>query len=197
MFTEKSFKVFDIEGLDARMEAVRAEIQPVFAEIGEELKKELEKALPEEEFYLHIAQHRRRTTNAPDSTWSAISTQKRGYKMEVCWTLGIWKDYVFLYLSMIDQPKAKVAYAEQLLKEKVKGDFDLSKDHTLSEVLPMAELQSTLERFKKVKKSEFEIGKIWQSKEFSEKSDTILLNEMKGTVASLIPIYKKLLELEK
>ena len=39
MFRKKSFEVFDIEGLEARMQAVRSEIQPVFMEIGEVLKE--------------------------------------------------------------------------------------------------------------------------------------------------------------
>ncbi len=30
MFTEKSFEVFEIEGLEPRMAAIRQEIQPIF-----------------------------------------------------------------------------------------------------------------------------------------------------------------------
>ncbi|GBG96214.1 DUF1054 family protein [Lactococcus termiticola] len=194
MFTEKSFQVFDIEGLEPRMEAIRAEIQPVFSEIGEILRGQLAEALPEMDFYLHIAQHRRRTAYAPDSTWSAISTQKRGYKMEACWTLGIWKDHVFLYLSMIDQPKAKEAYAELLSKTAIKGDFAISKDHTQNTVFGMEELAVALERFQKVKKSEFEIGRIWPAATFVEKPADELLQEMQATLTDLLPIYKKLLE---
>ncbi len=98
MFRKESFEIFDIEGLEMRMQGVRAEIQPIFMEIGEQLKERISQAFPEQEFYLHIAQHRRRTSNAPENTWSAIGTQKRGYKMEPHFQLGIWQDYVFLYL---------------------------------------------------------------------------------------------------
>ncbi|ETD03748.1 hypothetical protein N568_0111695 [Lactococcus garvieae TRF1] len=104
MFRKESFEIFDIEGLEMRMQGVRAEIQPIFMEIGEQLKERISQAFPEQEFYLHIAQHRRRTSNAPENTWSAIGTQKRGYKMEPHFQLGIWQDYVFLYLSIIVSP---------------------------------------------------------------------------------------------
>lgn len=105
MFTQKSFEIFKIEGLEPRMTEIRSEIQPVFSEIGQKLLTELSVKIPNQEFYFHIAQHRRRTANAPENTWSAISTKVRGYKMEAHFQLGIWEDYVFIYLSMIDQPK--------------------------------------------------------------------------------------------
>ena len=37
-FNEESFKVFDVEGLDERMVAIRANIQPIFAEIMAEFQ---------------------------------------------------------------------------------------------------------------------------------------------------------------
>ena len=51
MFTQKSFEIFSIDGLEARMAEIRSEIQPVFSEIG------------------HISQHRRSTAIAPENTW--------------------------------------------------------------------------------------------------------------------------------
>ena len=98
MFTQKSFEIFKIEGLEPRMTKIRSEIQPVFSEIGQKLLTELSVKIPNQEFYFHIAQHRRRTANAPENTWSAISTKARGYKMEAHFKLGIWEGYVFIYL---------------------------------------------------------------------------------------------------
>ena len=63
MFRKESFEIFDIEGLEMRMQGVRAEIQPIFMDIGEQLKERVKQSFPEQEFYLHIAQHRRRTSN--------------------------------------------------------------------------------------------------------------------------------------
>ena len=71
-FNEESFKVFDVEGLDERMVAIRANIQPIFAEIMAEVSARLSDDVGYETF-VHIAQHRRRTRYAPENTWSAIS----------------------------------------------------------------------------------------------------------------------------
>ena len=60
MFTEKEFAAFEVAGLDERMAVIRAQIQPIFKELGtyfaEQLAPELGTAL-----FVHIAQHRRRT----------------------------------------------------------------------------------------------------------------------------------------
>ena len=61
MFTEKSFEVFDIDGLDERMAAIRQEVQPTFQQLDEVFQQELEPLL-DEKLFIHIAQHRRRTT---------------------------------------------------------------------------------------------------------------------------------------
>lgn len=37
MFTQKSFEIFKIEGLEPRMTEIRSEIQPVFSEIGQKV----------------------------------------------------------------------------------------------------------------------------------------------------------------
>lgn len=194
MFNEKSFKVFEIAGLEPRMVGVRAEIQPVFQEIGEAFLQLLSKELPEQDFYLHIAQHRRRTTHAPENTWSAISTKARGYKMEAHFQLGIWGDYVFVYLSVIDQPKDQKNYAEKLAKIKpFPNDFVFSKDHTQAQYFPIAEIEPAIERLKAVKKSELELGRIWEKSVFDDKQDQQILTEMKQTILDLLPIYQVLM----
>lgn len=156
MFTQKSFEIFKIEGLEPRMTEIRSEIQPVFSEIGQKLLTELSVKIPNQEFYFHIAQHRRRTANAPENTWSAISTKVRGYKMEAHFQLGIWEDYVFIYLSMIDQPKKQKEYANLLTNLSVEKllteDYVISKDHTKAETYPLSAFREAAERLGKVKK---------------------------------------------
>ncbi|MCL2112872.1 MAG: DUF1054 domain-containing protein [Streptococcaceae bacterium] len=221
MFTEQSFEVFDIVGLEARMSKIREKIQPDFLEIGEKFLSVLRldlrlqslsengqssgkgarmtENLAENQFYLHIAKHLRRTTNAPESTWAAISTKPRGYKMEPHFQLGIWKDYVFVYLSIIDQPKAQKDYADRLLSnltelEKLPSDFVISKDHTKAEFYDLSVLTETINRLSAVKKSEFEIGRVWSAEKFDGKHDENILTEMLETIRSLLPIYEQLME---
>jgi len=198
MFTQKSFEIFSIDGLEARMAEIRSEIQPIFSEIGQKLLTELSAKISNQEFYFHIAQHRRRTANAPENTWSAISTKARGYKMEAHFQLGIWEDYVFIYLSMIDQPKKQKEYAELLtnlsVEKMLTEDFIISKDHTKAEVFPLSAFSEAAERLGKVKKSELEIGRLWSKERFDGKEDSKILAEMLETIDQLLPIYQKLME---
>ncbi|KLK95907.1 hypothetical protein VN91_1900 [Lactococcus lactis subsp. lactis] len=199
MFTQKSFEIFKIEGLEPRMTEIRSEIQPVFSEIGQKLLTELSVKIPNQEFYFHIAQHRRKTANAPENTWSAISTKARGYKMEAHFQLGIWEDYVFIYLSMIDQPKKQKEYANLLTNLSVEKllteDFVISKDHTKAETYPLSAFREAAERLGKVKKSELEIGRLWPKERFHGKEDS---NNSSGNDRNkfdqLLPIYQKLME---
>lgn len=53
-FVKSDFDTFQIDGLDARMEAIQNRIQPKFKEIGQELVEYLSTQLGNE-VYLHIA----------------------------------------------------------------------------------------------------------------------------------------------
>ena len=89
MFTEKEFAAFEVAGLDERMAVIRAQIQPIFQELDTYFAEQLAPELGTE-LFVHIAQHRRRTVYPPENTWSALSPNKRGYKMQPHFQLGIW-----------------------------------------------------------------------------------------------------------
>lgn len=196
MFNQESFKVFEVDGLDERMTVIRSQIQPVFQELNEYFKENLAPVI-NEELFIHIAQHRRRSVYPPENTWSAISRKKRGYKMEPHFQLGIWPEYVFMWLSLIDQPKNEKAMAQKMLDHlklftKLPADFVISKDHTQPEILPatIENIEKTLIRFRDVKKGEFQIGRIipkesvlWQE---PEKAQAYMLE----TYQALLPIYQ-------
>lgn len=202
MFTEKDFEVFTIEGLDPRMAEIRAKIQPKFQELDDYFAEKLGEQL-ETEFFVHIAQHRRRTVYPPENTWSALSQKKRGYKMEAHFQLGIWEDYLFMWLSLIDNPKNEKEIAQafldnQALFEGLGDDFYLSIDHTQPAVerLRDADLEKHLIRFRDVKKGEFQIGRI------IKKEDALLTNAEKAreymlqTYQELVPLYQLAIELQ-
>ncbi|WP_430602966.1 hypothetical protein IGJ02_000294 [Enterococcus sp. DIV0724b] len=196
MFTEKDFDVFTIDGLDPRMAGIRSTIQPKFQELDDYFAERLGERL-ETEFFVHIAQHRRRTVYPPENTWSALSQKKRGYKMEAHFQLGIWPDYLFMWLSLIDNPKNEKEIAQafldnQALFEQLDDDFYLSIDHTQPEIerLNEADLEKHLTRFRDVKKGEFQIGRIIR------KTDDLLNDPEKAceymlkTYEELIPLYQ-------
>lgn len=196
MFEESSFEVFQVPGLEARMAAIRSEIQPVFQQIGEALVRELETAL-DRTFYLHIAQHRRRSVHPPENTWAAVGEGKRGYKMAPHFQIGIWPEYVFMWLSIIDQPKGQKSYAETLLAalpeiKALPQDFVINKDHTTAPCFPLSEAKPALERLASVKKSEFQLGRViprestlWQNPENAQE-------DILATYRQLLPFYELL-----
>lgn len=193
MFTEKSFEVFNVSGLEERMTAIREVIQPDFQEIGTTLVADLQQAL-DRPFYLHIAQHRRRTVHPPENTWAAVGEGKRGYKMAPHFQVGIWPEYVFMWLSMIDQPKGQKEFATKLLQnmsllEQLPTDFVISKDHTQPDYFPLTEAKPALERLAKVKKSEFQIGRIIQRDSDIWLNPKTAAHFMKETYRQLLPIY--------
>lgn len=196
MFTEKSFDVFEIEGLEARMEAIRSEIQPVFQELDNEFKNILEEELGVE-LFVHIAQHRRRTVYPPENTWSAISQKKRGYKMEAHFQLGIWPEYIFMWLSLIDNPKNEKEIAEAFLEneqlfQQLAADFQVSIDHTQPKIEDLAslDLERNLIRFRDVKKGEFQIGRVIHKQDALLKNPEKAKEYMLNTYKQLLPLYK-------
>lgn len=192
MFTEKSFQVFDVSGLDERMSAIQSNIQPVFKNLGEKAAVELTKSV-DQPFYLHIAQHRRRSVHPPNETWAALSPFSRGYKMDAHFQIGINPDYVFLWLSVIDQPANKEQIAKHWLNnphlfKKLPADFVFSKDHTKTDYFPIDTYEQALERLATVKKSELQIGRIFFKQEIASFSKEKMLE----TYQSLLPLYHSL-----
>lgn len=196
MFTESSFKVFEVPGLDERMAAIRAEIQPIFQTISEKVVTELTPLLGTE-LNIHIAQHRRRTANAPDFTWTGIGGDNRGYKKYPHFTLGINGDYIVMWLSFIDNPQFEKEMATSFLGnlelfEKLPADFKVNFDHTVNNYhdLTPETLEKGLVRWRDVKKGEFQVGRIIQ------KNAEILINPSEAqsyiteTYRQLIGLYQ-------
>ena len=189
LFTKQSFDAFALETLEERMEKIRSEIQPVFQTIGEAAIPLFEESC-QEPFYLHIAQHRRRTVYPPAETWAGIGPNKRGYKMDAHFQIGINQAYVFVWLSVIDQPKNQATIAESWLAQKelfdqLPADFTLSPDHTKYDHSPIAKWPTYLERLQKVKKSELQIGKIFPK----EMIEDVEMADILAVYQTLLPLY--------
>lgn len=196
MFRKKEFDVFKVAGLEERMAAIRELIQPVFQELDEYLVKELAPVLGEE-LIIHIAQHRRRTANAPDFTWSAMGGDKRGYKKYPHFTLGINDNYLVMWLSFIDNPQNEVLMAQALIDDpKVfdgfSEDFMINQDHTVNQYQPLKEtdLEAVLSRWRDVKKGEFQIGRVIIKGDPLLKSPKKAREFMLATYQQLVPIYQ-------
>ncbi|MFQ7234563.1 MAG: DUF1054 family protein, partial [Enterococcus hulanensis] len=115
--------------------------------------------------------------------------------------LGIWPDYVFMWLSCIDQPKNEQAIAQALLdnQQAIAGlspDFVLSGDHTQPKVeeLSPENTERLLKRFRDVKKGEFQIGRIIKKEDPIWKDPEAAQAFMVETYEQLVPIYQLAIE---
>lgn len=202
MFIKKDFDVFEIEGLEPRMSEIRLMIQPKFQSLDDYFAEELGTEL-DTELFVHIAQHRRRTVYPPENTWSALSQKKRGYKMNAHFQLGIWPDYLFMWLSLIDNPKNEKEIAQAFLDQPslfqaLTDDFYVSIDHTQPEVTKLNEtdLDKVLCRFRDVKKGEFQIGRIIKKEDLLLENPEKAREYMLNTYQQLIPLYRLTMEFQ-
>jgi uncharacterized protein YktB (UPF0637 family) len=199
-FAQKDFDTFHIEGLDARMEAIRERIQPKFKELGDSLAADLS-ALSGNKMHLHIAKHLRRKIHPPVDTWLAICHTKRGYKQVPHFQVGLFDDRLFIWLALIYELPNKQAIADAYTKnlnkirEELPDSFLLSFDHMKKDTVAVKDLDkkawtASLKRFRDVKKAELLIG-LNVSADDAVVSDGDKLEQLiKETFEKLIPLYK-------
>lgn len=190
LFSDKSFDVFQAAGLEERMQAIRTEIQPIFQQVGETICPFFTETFASP-YYLHVAQHRRRSVHPPEETWAAFGPNKRGYKMDAHFQIGINREYVFVWLSVIDQPKNQQQIARcwskrPALFEDLPQDFVLSLDHTHYGYQPIQEWPAALERLSTVKKSELQIGRIYLKQQIAD----LTMGQLLADYQLLLPLYR-------
>lgn len=167
-FKEKDFEVFTINGLEERMEALKAQIQPKFEQLGQYFSPSLT-AMTGDEMHYHVAKHARRTKNPPKDSWVAFANNARGYKMLPHFQIGLWETHVFVWFAVIYEAPMKASFGEVCLKnlstirEQIPSDFVWSKDHTKPEVIRQSDLtedahKDLFERLIHVKKAEILCG---------------------------------------
>lgn len=196
-FQQRDFDTFKIDGLEERMIAIQERIQPKFQAIGDELTDYLSEKL-ENEMFLHIARHARRTVNAPNDTWSAYCHNKRGYKKHPHFQVGLYDDHLFVWLAFIYELPHKQEIAKifidhiEDIEHTIPKNYVVSIDHMKKNATSMEDLdlRETLNRFKNVKKAEFLIGKHFDVNDPILQNGESLINEIKDIYDTLIPIYK-------
>jgi uncharacterized protein YktB (UPF0637 family) len=199
-FAAADFDVFQLEGLEARMNGIQTLIQPKFRAFGEQIVDELSR-LTGREMYLHIAKHARRTVNAPKDTWLSICDNKRGYKSHPHFQLGLFDDHVFIWLALIYEVPNKKAIASAFLDqlddviETVPSDFMMSLDHMKKEAQEVGEMdeaawKTALVRFRDVGKAELLVGRHLSADDPVLKEGEKLLRYALSTYETLLPLYE-------
>lgn len=167
-FTNEDFDVFLIDGLEARMVALKEKIRPKLDSLGEYFAPALT-VLTGDEMFAHTAKHARRTKNPPNDTWVAFANNPRGYKMLPHFQIGLWKTHLFVWFAVIyEAPNKEVfgrKFEEHLDKiiRLIPGDFVWSVDHTKTSAvkhqeLSKRQLQQYFQNLQKTKKAEILCG---------------------------------------
>ncbi|WP_342534042.1 DUF1054 domain-containing protein [Lysinibacillus sp. FSL K6-0057] len=197
-WTNKDFKVFTIDGLEQRMDALNVDVRPKFNQLGEDFSAYFSSQLGEE-FFPHVAKHARRTVNPPKDSWVAFAPYKRGYKSLPHFQIGLWHTHLFIVLAIIYEAPQKNVMAERLLAhkpliEQLPDDFIVSGDHMSPEAISLGDakedkLEDLLIRLRDVKKGEFLIGRHIQKEQATKLTASELQQLTEDTFNSLLPLY--------
>lgn len=197
-WTNQDFDVFQINGLEQRMEALISLVRPKFTLLGEDFSTYFSSKLGEE-FYPHVAKHARRTVNPPNDSWVAFAPYKRGYKALPHFQIGLWGTHLFIVLAIIYETPQKSMFAERLLAKKtllnkLPNDFIVSGDHMSPAAIPLREakgekLEQLLVRLRDVKKGEFLVGRHIPREQVTLLSAGDLHCLIEETFDTLLPIY--------
>ncbi|MFB1526051.1 YktB family protein [Staphylococcus aureus] len=197
-FKPKDFKAFNVEGLDARMEALNEYIRPQLHELGGYFS-DFFTSQTGETFYPHVAKHARRSVNPPKDTWVAFATSKRGYKMLPHFQIGMFEDQLFVMFGIMHEAKDKATRAkvfERKFKaiQQLPDDYRVCLDHMKSDKpfikdLTDDDLKEAIQRAINVKKGEFFIARAITPQDKRLKSDKAFIAFLEETFDQFLPFY--------
>ncbi len=196
------FQVFEINGLDERMEALTTRIRPKFHILGEFFSAYFSTQTGDE-FFAHVAKHARRTVNPPKDSWVAFAPYKRGYKALPHFQIGLWGTHVFIVVAVIYEAPHKQEMATRLLNhmeifDQLSDDFIISGDHMAPDAISLItardeKLKQLLDRLRDVKKGEFLIGRHILAEDALNMSADQFMQLTEQTFDELIPIYNAII----
>lgn len=195
---ESDFEVFQIDGLEHRMQALIEKVRPKFEAFGHTYSAYFSSKTGNE-FYPHVAKHARRSVNPPKDSWVAFAPYKRGYKALPHFQIGLWETHVFIILAVIYEVPDKIEIAERLTKKKsvfkkLPQDFIISGDHMSPAALPLKtahkeQLPSLLTRLGEVKKAEFLVGRHIPKEQAVQMTGEQFDALVEETFEALLPVY--------
>ncbi|WHY02237.1 DUF1054 domain-containing protein [Neobacillus sp. DY30] len=199
-FSNEDFDVFKIDGLEARMEALKEKIRPKLEFLGHYFAPTLT-ALTGDEMHVHVAKHARRTINPPKDTWVAFADNPRGYKMLPHFQIGLWNTHLFIWFAVIYEAPQKQEIAARFTKKiskiykEIPKEFVWSLDHTKPESflhgqLTKEDLLGMFDRLENVKKAEILCGLEIKREDVLNLSSEDFLEQVEKVFNTVAPLYK-------
>lgn len=199
-FTADDFDVFNVPGLENRMEVLIERVRPKLETLGAEIAPYIS-AVCGEEMFVHVAKHARRTVNPPIDTWVAWAANKRGYKALPHFEVGMFESHLFIIFAIIYESPNKTVFASNLekkmsdIKAKLPDQFYWSTDHMSPTGTPHADMDhermgALINKLKQVKKAEVMCGLRIPREEAAKLSGEQLLEKVQETFETLLPLYR-------
>jgi uncharacterized protein YktB (UPF0637 family) len=199
-FTAKDFDVFEIPGLEPRMEMLIQQVRPKLEAIGQELSPFLTE-LCGETMHVHVAKHARRKVNPPRDTWIAWAASKRGYKALPHFEVGLFASHIFVIFAVIYESPNKITFAQALeanlsdVRFSIPDHFYWSMDHmapegTVQQQMDTEDFQTIINKLQQVKKAEIMCGVRIDRDDPLAGDGTALLQTVRSAFTSLLPLYR-------
>ncbi|PTQ56407.1 MAG: hypothetical protein BSOLF_0239 [Candidatus Carbobacillus altaicus] len=197
--SQEAFEALTVPTLAGRMEAIEQHIRPIFRAFADKVAPLLS-VWTQEEMFVHIAKHARRTVNPPQDTWVALAPDARGYKKHPHFQFGLWSTHAFFWLAVIYESPSKQAFAERLLAHLpeiltlIPETFvwswnHMEKPYVVHRDLTPSDLEKALTHASRVKAAEVLIGRVLP-KEEALKDDVDLVSLGEKTFHTLLPLYR-------
>ncbi|MGG4206428.1 DUF1054 domain-containing protein [Paenibacillus jamilae] len=199
-FTAKEFDVFEIPGLEPRMEVLIQQVRPKLEAIGEELAPFMTD-LCGEPMHVHVAKHARRKVNPPKDTWVAWAANKRGYKALPHFEVGMFASHLFVIFAIIYESPNKATFAQALeanlsdVRSNLPDHFYWSMDHmapegTEQQHMANEDFQTIIHKLQQVKKAEVMCGIRIDREDPLASDGAALLQAVRSTFEHLLPLYR-------
>jgi len=199
-FTSDDFDVFEVPGLEARMNVLIDRVRPKLHLLGERLSPILS-GLCGETIYPHVAKHARRTINPPVDTWVAFAANKRGYKAHPHFQIGLFSSHLFVQFAIIYESDNKSVFAGNALKQldeimqHIPAEYVWSGDHMVPSGDRQGELgreglTRLLQRLQTVKASEALCGIVIDRGDPLLRDGEAFIDKAVETFKTVLPLYK-------
>jgi uncharacterized protein YktB (UPF0637 family) len=199
-FTKEDFEVFNIEGFELRMDALKTNVRPKLEYLGSQFSPTLS-TLVGDEMFPHVAKHARRTVNPPKDTWVAFSSNNRGYKMLPHFQIGMWETHLFVWYAVIYEAPQKAEIGQKFrenigpIMKGIPNHYVWSGDHMKpdayrQELLGADGLKDLFYRVQTVKKAELLCGQHFTKEEVINMTPSNLKDQIQNTFETLLLLYK-------